>query len=152
MTVVAPTLAGYLDFLQNTVQIPSAALPTNSPYIQLTYDVSVATVNRALCSVSSQIYTLAVYNLATSLLLSWCPDQAGPPPQTYFANAREQWNINNFITGVVNASSDEGTSQSMVVQKAAENFTLDDLQRLKDPYGRQYLQWAQKYGSLWGLT
>lgn len=149
MTAPAPTLGGYLDFLRTSVVISTADLPSDSPYIQLTYDVSLKTVNRALCTVSSLIYTLAVYNLATSLLLSWCPDQAG---RTYFADIRKKWNINDFVTGVVQSSSDEGTSQSMIVQKAAENFTLDDLQRLKDPYGRQYLQWAQKYGTLWGLT
>lgn len=149
MTAICPTLAGYLAFLRTTVQIPVEALPDASPFIAGTYDVSLVTVNRALAQVSGLVYSLAVYNLATSLLISWCPDQDG---QTFFADIRKKWNVNDFISGVVQSTSDNGTSESMVVQQAAENFTLDDLQRLKDPYGRQYLQWAQKYGALWGLT
>jgi hypothetical protein len=37
-------------------------------------------------------------------------------------------------------------NRSKVVPKPAEDFTLADLQYLKDPYGRTYLQLAQRFG------
>ncbi len=41
----------------------------------------------------------------------------------------------------------------MVVQEAAKNFTLANLQNLKTPWGRTYLGFAQAYGpSIIGLS
>lgn len=144
-----PTLAGYLAFLRDTVQITTVYLPDNAPVIEETYCIARDTVNLAFCKVVPRIYTLMVYNLATSFLLAWAPDQAD---KTYFADLRAKWKINDFLSGVVESTSDNGSSESMVVQEAAKNFTIANLQQLKDPYGRQYLGWAQSYGSLWGIS
>jgi hypothetical protein len=41
----------------------------------------------------------------------------------------------------------------MVVPGQAENFTLSDIQLSKDPYGRAYLGFAQKFGqTIFGMT
>ena len=75
------------------------------------------------------------------------------PPQAYFAYSRKVWNIYGFVSGVVQSTNDESSGVSMVVQEAAKNFTLGDLQNLKTPYGRKYLSFAQDYGpSAWGLS
>lgn len=149
MTISAPTLAGYTDFLRNVAKINPTVLPGNTPVIEMSYCIALEIVNLSLALMGCRIYALAVYNLATSNLLSYAPDQSG---STYFEDIRKKWNLNDFITGVVESTSDNGSSESMVVQDAAKTFTLSNLQNLKDPYGRAYLAFAQDYGTLWGLT
>ena len=72
--------------------------------------------------------------------------------QGYFTAIRQSLGINNLALGVLQSSSDEGTSASYVVPDFLKNLSLADLQYIKDPYGRQYLAFAQRYGSLWGLN
>jgi len=52
----------------------------------------------------------------------------------------------------VGASEDEATSQTLLTPEAMKGLTLADLQNLKTPWGRQYLAFAQSYGTLWGIT
>lgn len=163
-----PNQAGFLTFVRNVMGISMAVLPDNSVAIPYAYEIARAIVNTSLAQVPianllpgiSTVYDLAVYNLAGSNLINFAQDVPGAPdilgsspPAPYFENLRQRWNITGFVSGVIQSASDEGTSESMVVQKAAEDFTLADLQLLKDPYGRQYLALAQKYGpNIWGLT
>jgi len=154
---VGPTLAGFLNFLRTTVAIPTTALPDNSPFIQTAYDFAVMIVDPTLASVPSpatspNYYAQALYNLGADALVNVCPDQAGPPPQTFFSDLRTKLHINEFVSGVISSSADESTSQSMVVQKAAELFTMLDLQTLKTPWGRQYMALAQQGGYLVGIS
>ena len=65
---------------------------------------------------------------------------------------RKNFGVNNFTAGVITSASDNGTAESMAVGMGLQNLTLTDLQRLKDPYGRQALSWMQDIGTLWGLT
>jgi hypothetical protein len=160
-----PTLAGFLLFIRNGMGITTTVLPDSSVWITYAYNVAVALVNQALSTVvvdpvaGTTIYTLAVYNLAASNLLNFAqdlPDAAivpgSDPPQPFFAYTRSKWNMTSFVSGVVQSTSDEGTSMSVVVPKQLEELTLANLQQLKDPYGRVYLQFAQDYGTLWGLS
>ncbi len=100
-------------------------------------------------TVPVSIYTLAVYNLGGSNVLNYAPDQTG---ETFFADARKAFNINAFVSGVIQSTNDESTGGSFVVQEAAKNFTLANLQQLKDPYGRAYLAFAQSYGEIVGYN
>ena len=170
-----PTLAGFQNFIISTMGISTTILPSNSPVIAFAFAVALSIVNPALrCigipqadSTGAQlnsggwsIFALAVYNLAGSNLISYAQDQpdapavkGSDPPLPFFAWTRKQWNTNGFVSGVISGSSDEGTSQTLVVQEAAKNFTLANLQALKDPYGRQYLALAQSYGpETWGMS
>lgn len=171
-----PTIADFLTFLSGTVGIPASALPASSPFPQYALDNAVAIVNPALSNacaggwpagyvsgsnLGSLIYIEAVYNLATSNLLNYCPDVVPsvvyPPGDAaglgFFAYTRNKWDMTSFIGGVINSTSDEGTSESMTVPDYFQLFTVADLQTLKDPYGRRYMGLAQKYGSnLWGLS
>lgn len=145
-----PTLAGFLTFIRMVMGISSATLPDNSPTITDAYNWAIEIVNVAIQQVSGVAYQKAVYCLAGDYVINWAPDQTG---QTYFADLRKEFNIMQFTAGVVNSSSDEGTSSSLTVPKAAENFSLSDLQNLKTIYGRQYLAIAQKYGpTIWGMN
>lgn len=143
--------------------ITTAQLPDDSDTITFAFCVALQIVNKAICSASQLMYNLAVYNLAGSNVINYAqdplpivpypPNQEPPSTVGYFGYLRGQWGIYAFVAGVIQSSSDESTSQSMIVQEAAKNFTLANLQNLKDPFGRQYLAIAQSVGpSAWGLT
>jgi hypothetical protein len=165
MTAPQPTLAGFQNFIKNVMKVPASALPVTSPFIGYAFANALALVNPALRVVcipqfdaaqvelnsgGFSIYSEAVYNLAADNLINYAPDQNG---SKYFAKLRKQLNITGFVSGIVQASADESTSVSLVVQDAAKNFTLANIQNLKTPYGRQYLGWAQSYGpSTWGIS
>lgn len=71
----------------------------------------------------------------------------------FFQWLRAKWNLNTSVTGVVNSSSDQSTSAGFQVPAQLMSLTLSDLQRLKTPFGRAYLEIAQEYGqTLVGLT
>ena len=159
--VSPPTLAGFQDFIQNVMGINTTVLPTTNPVIAMAFAVALEIVNRLICQVSPLMYALAVYNLAGDNLLNYAQDQpgapavpgSGDPGLPFFAYTRKTLDLNGFISGVIQSSSDQGTGNSMVVQEAAKNFTLADLQNLKTPYGRQYLAIAQRYGpTIVGVT
>lgn len=162
-----PTLAGFQAFIANVMAIKPVDLPPTSPVIPMAFAVALAIVNTALQAVSiptmdgagvalavpgsvGTIYDLAVYNLAGSNLLNYAQDQPG---RRYFARLRKKLNITGFVSGVVQSSGNEASNVSLVVQEAAKNFTLANLQQLKDPYGRRYLELAQSYGpTTWGIS
>lgn len=164
-----PTVAGFINFVRTVMGIGTDVLPDDAPIIPVVFSVAQNIVNPALrtvCYDSRSVggvqissYVWAVYNLAGSTLLNFgqdlpdAPDVRGSdPPAPFFQNIRKVWNLTGFTPGVVQASSDVSTSVSLVVLEAAKNFTLRDLQNLKDPYGREYLATSQDYGEIWGLS
>lgn len=165
MTAPQPTLADFQTFITQTMQVPSAALPAGSPWPGIALGISLGIVNQSLINMpipqfdaagvalntgGFSVYSQCVYYLAADTLLNITPDVPG---FTYFARQRRKFNLNGFTSGVVQSSSNEASSVSMVVQDAAKAFTLANVQQLKTPYGRQYLQLAQSYGpSTFGIT
>jgi len=155
---ITPTRAGFLLFIRNVMGVSTTLLPDNSTSIDLALALALDIANTDINLISPSQYTWAVYNLGGSNLLTYAQDvvntpvQGSDPPTPYFAWARKQFNINGFVSGVIQSAGDEGTNSSMVVQEAAKNFTLGNLQNLKDPYGRAYLAIAQDMGDLWGMT
>jgi hypothetical protein len=173
MVATQPTLAGFINFVRTIVGISTEVLPDDSPFFGWAFAVALAIVNpalRAVCVPSQDstgaqltggqtytIFALAVFNLAADNLFNYAQDPTDAEVYKnnlpYFAFFRNQWNINGFVSGVISGSSDETTSQTLVVQEAAKNFTLANLQNLKTPYGRAYLGFAQDYGpSSWGMN
>jgi hypothetical protein len=179
---IQPTLAGFVSFCRTIVGITTDQLPDSSPYFGWAFAVALAIVNPALASVpipsvdsvgaelnagGFSIYSQAVFNLAADNLFNFAQDPPGAPlvpgsgdPKSgdpeglpLFQFSRKKWNINGFVSGVIDASGDETTNQHLVVQEAAKNFTLANLQSLKTPYGRAYLAFAQTFGpTTWGMT
>lgn len=167
-----PTLASFINFVRTIVGITTEVLPDDSPYLGWAFAVALSIVNPALrCNPVPQFdstgavlnsggfttYALAVFNLGADNLFNYAqdlPDAAAYKNDLpYFAYFRSLWNVNGFVSGVISASADESTSQSLVVQEAAKNFTLGNLQNLKTPYGRAYLAMAQDYGpETWGIS
>lgn len=159
---LTPTLEGFTTFVYNQMAIPVSALPTDSPYIPMAYNIALDIVTKSLAQVSCDIYTLAIYNLGGSNILNFAPDQVGAlpvegsdPPLPYFAHLRSSqgYNMISFVAGVVSSTGDQGTAVGLLNPDFMKNLTLADLQYLKDPFGRQYLAFAQRYGpTIWGLT
>lgn len=150
-----PTLAGFNEFIRNVMGITTAQLPVNSPVISWVFNYAVNIVNNALQAIPNSnrafwnVYAIAVYNLAGDRLVNYAPDQTG---MCFFQDLRTSLGLNSSVLGVINSTSDNGTSQSMSVPDWTNNLTIADLQTLKTPWGRNYLGIAQSYGTLWGLT
>lgn len=158
-----PTLAGFISFIRNVMQISADNLPDNAAVISYALSFALARVNPALNGagyapgvVGTQPvswYTTAVYNLGGDGIINYAPDPVAPGDTSYFTDLRTKMNIGAFVSGVISSAGDEGTNESMVTSKAFENLTMFDLQNLKTPYGRQYLAIAQMYGpSIVGLS
>ena len=149
-STTVPTLAGFVWFVQNQMGISTQVLPTSSIYLTWAYGLAVSIVNQAFQCVPGPMYMLMVYNLGGSNLINFAQDQPG---QTYFADLRKALNINSLTSGLVASSSDEGTSVSLLNPDFIKTLTIADLQYYKDPYGRTYLGYAQRYGpSAWGVS
>lgn len=159
MAAIGPTLGGFLGFVRGVMGIDPLLLPDDSPALGWAFSVALMIVNPQLALIASpypspapvqtDLYSLAVYNLAGDNLINFAPDQTG---RTYFADLRTQFKISNFAAGVVQSASDEGTSSTLAVPDALKALTIGQLQNLKTPYGRQYLSFAQSAGTLWGLS
>ena len=151
-----PTLAGFQWFVTNIMGISATYLPTTSPVIPWVFSIALNIVNPDLQVVgmsaqnglpATNMYNVAVYNLAASLLLNTAQDQPG---YEYFADQRAKFGTAKFTAGVVASSSDVTTSESLDVAQWAKGLTVGQLEQLKDPYGRMYLTIAQSYGpTIW---
>lgn len=153
------TLGGFTAWVYSAMGVPQAALPENSPWIEYAYAVACATVNLQLSAVPGPIYLLAVYNLGGDRLVNWAQDQPGvlypadnPKGLGYWAYLRQQYGVNTFVAGVINSSSDEGTSESLTVPAVFESLLPGQLQNLDTPWGRAYLGFAASINSAWGIS
>jgi len=154
-----PTEVGFSAWVYGVMGVPAEYLPSTSPVIGYAYNTAAATVNTAFMCVPGPIYLQMVYNLAGHLLATWAPDVPGfiyitveTTQYGFFQYLRKQNNMLGFTTGIVQSSSDEGTSASMVVPKQAENLTVGQLQLTTTVWGRTYLGYAQDYGTNWGIS
>lgn len=148
-TQVQPNTTDLYAFLTTVAGVPSAALPSTSPYLAWSLSYAEEMTLLVLNLVGQDCYCFAVYCLATSFLINWCPDQPGG---TYFQNLRAQWNLTGFVGGTVQASADQATSESLLAPEFLQGLTLTQLQALKDPYGRQWLSMCQELGPIWGIS
>lgn len=156
MITPPPTQSGFLAFVRNQMQINSTVLPDNSDSIATAFQVAMELANQAINAVSPVIYTVMVYNLAGANLINFAIDVQPPviyqDGLTYFEFLRKQFGLTSFVGGTVASTSDEGTSESLNVPRNLENLTTADLQLLKTPWGRVYLQYAEQYGTIWGIS
>jgi hypothetical protein len=98
-----------------------------------------------------------VYNCGGAILVNTAPDvpgnlSTGLPAQTYFADLRASFGLNKPSYGVVQSTSDAGTSTTLAVPDGLANLTIGDLQFIKTPWGREYLSYAADFGGVFGLT
>lgn len=148
-TQTKPNTTDLYTFLTTVAGIPTAALPSTSAYIAWALSYSEEQTLLVLRAIGQDYYCFAVYLLATSFLINWCPDQPG---QTFFVELRKSWNISGFVGGIVSSTADQGTSESMDMPDFIKGLTLMNLQQLRDPFGRQYLSMTQEVGNVWGIS
>lgn len=148
-TQPTPNGTDLATFLQTVAGIPTSALPANSPYIPWALSYAEEMTLLVLNAVGQDFYCMAVYCLATSFLINWCPDQMGG---TYFQTLRQKWDITGFIGGTIQSSADQATSESLLAPDFLSGLTLQNLQALKDPFGRQWLAMNQELGPIWGIS
>lgn len=142
-------MTDFTTFLRNVVGIDPLYLPDNSPTIGYAFDIAASMVNTALAVLPGNLYALAIYNFAADSVINFAPDQDG---RTYFLDLRTSLGINTFVPGVISSSSNSPTSQSTLNPEFMKNLTFGDLQLMKTPYGRTYLNMAQSYGTIWGVA
>ena len=151
MTVPLPNMTDYLAFIR-AQGIPVQALPDDSPIIQVTFDLAMDWVYRRIQCASRVWYARAVYLFALDRRINFASDPIECGTDGYFATLRSKLGINTASTGIIQASSDNSTSQSWMIPDALKNLSLADLQNLKTPYGREYLAIASQFSPIWGLT
>ena len=150
-----PTLAGFQDFITSVMGINALYLPPDALVIGYAFAVALAIVNPELRGIPPHcwmptpgvpqisIYAIAVYNLAGSNVINFAQDQPG---RTYFRKKRKELDINSWQAGVVASTADSSTSTALLNPEFMKGLTLENLQQLKDPWGRAYLGIAQAYG------
>lgn len=142
-----PNLTDFYTFVTNQ-GVPSSDLPSTSEYLAwaLNYAIEVALpgpqIGAGLAGYAGS-YVMATYNLGLHQLLKVAQDVSG----NFFATVRQTYGLTSPKVGVVMASEDQGTSQTLVVPEFFSRLTLSDLDLMKTPYGREYLGYAQMYGS-----
>jgi hypothetical protein len=148
-TSTRPNTTDLYTFLQTIAQVPTAALPSSSAYLSWALSYAEEKTLLVLYAIGQDYYCFAVYLLATSFLINWCPDQSG---QTFFQALRKQWNLTGFVGGTVQSSADESTSESLLSPEFLKSLTPMQLQALRDPFGRQWLGMQADMGVAWGLS
>ena len=142
-----PNLTDFTNFVYSNAEVPEAALPLGSPWLSYAFNKAMALVY-FVPQVAALEYVWAVYNCGTHILFKITPDQPG---QTFFKDTRKDWKLLQIEIGVIQSSSDEGTSQSFAIGDGMKNMTIGDLNFYKSPYGREYLAYAQDAGpNIWG--
>lgn len=143
-----PNLTDFTTYVQDQ-GATTTYLPVPSDYLDyaLNYALSVA-IGSEVGFVSglsgyANPYVMAVYNLGMHQLLKITPDQNG---QTWFADQRTAYKLLQFQAGPVVASSDQSTAQTLAEPEFLKNLSMRDLDLIKTPWGRWYLEYAQQYG------
>lgn len=158
-----PTLSGFTAWIFGSgMGVPASYLASDDPNIQLCYDIAIKTVRLGFACVAPPVYQMMVYNLGGHYLAQFAQDPSplpDPPfivtdgiPYGFWSYLRKSTGMNGFVTGLVTASSDEGTSVSLAQPKWADNLTAGQLQLTNSPWGRTYLGWAQDAGTAWGMS
>lgn len=148
-TQKTPNVTDLYTFLTTVAGVPTTALPADSPYLAWALSYAEEMTLLALRLVGQDFYCFAVYCLATSFLLNWCPDQPG---QTFFTKARADMKLTSFTPGVVNSAADQGTSDGLLSPEFMQGLTMQNLQALSDPFGRQWLAMSMENGPIWGIS
>jgi hypothetical protein len=136
-----PNLADFTTFCQDQ-GIVASYTTSSSDYFQWAFDW--AQNDAMTCpQMPAQLYVLAVYNLGADRFIRIAQDDG---QGTYYQTQRQQFGVLQFKPGVVMASGDGDTSQTLVVPDWYRTLPLGAQEQLKTPWGREYLAYAQMYG------
>jgi hypothetical protein len=144
-----PTLAGFVTFCRTVAGINSTVMPDNDPGFDRAFTLAQEWIPCELAQISAIFFTDCTYSWGVSIILQQQLDQTG---QTFFADMRAAYGVNNLVPGVITSDADESTSTTLTTGKSLSNLSLTDLQRIKDPFGRQAIAYLMDMGTLWGLS
>lgn len=148
-----PNIPDYTLFLADGVGIDPVYLPPSSPFIGYAFNQAMGLVINIPTLNSGIDYTRAVYNCAAHIQMEITPDQqVSGVPYTFFKDSRKVYDLLLPTSGLVQSTSDEGTSTTFAVPDALAQLTLHDLDFMKTPWGRRYLAFLQAFGGIWGLS
>ena len=147
-TPVAIGTAYAINSLATGGATPPSASTANSPWVTWAYNQALA-LTLFIPTVAGLSYTTALYNGAGHILLTITPDQTG---QTFVQDQVKAYGLLAPSSGVISASSDQGTANSFTVPEQFTNFTVEDLNFFRTPYGRTFLAYHQSFGEICGLT
>lgn len=149
MAETIPTLAGFVTFCRDIAGITPEVMPDADAGFDRAFSIAQGMIPLELCQLSPVIFTDCTYCWGVSVLVQFQQDQPG---ETFFSDMRSAYGVNNLVPGVISATSDEGTATSLTVGKSLANLSLTDLQRIKDPFGRQAIAYLMELGTSWGLS
>lgn len=136
-----PDLADFTSYCQ-AQGIVAAYTLTTDPTFAAAYDWAID--DALTCpNMPGTLYTFAVYNFGADRFIRIAQDNG---LGTFYADQRSTYNVFDFRPGVVMASGQGPTSQTLVVPEWYRELPLSGQELLKTPWGRQYLSYAQMYG------
>jgi len=158
-----PTLQGFTAFVRQKMGIPATILPDGDSCIEAAFWAAMTICNpylQLICNpdpakATNTYFTWMVYNLGGDFLVRYAVDNPAltPPNDTYFQTLRQKMGMNTVTPGMIQSSSDQGTSVSYMIPGWYQDMTLKDQMLLQTPWGSAYLMLAQAYGpTIWGLT
>lgn len=136
-----PNLTDFTTYATNQGVVASYTTPS-SEYFDWAFNRA---LNQALYAptIVAIEYVLAVYNLGVDRFIRLAMDDG---QGTFYQDQRKTFNILDFRPGVVMASGDNSTSQTLVVPEYYRELPMWAQQLLKTPWGRDYIAYAQMYG------
>lgn len=144
----------FTDFITNVAGFPADSFPSTSTLILTAqrWGMGMVPYQFQLVCPAPDIYQLAVCCAGASFIINWAPDAPDAANPTYFADLRKKYGIQSSQIGLLTSASDNGTGDSFQLPDWAKEASMQDLQWLRDPFGRQLLGMLQQFGSLWGLS
>lgn len=144
MAFTNPTTPNLVDFTTYATNqgVVAPYTASDSEYFQWAFNRALNQALEAPCMASIE-YILAVYNLGTDRFVRLAMDDG---LGTFYQVQRGTFNILDFRPGVVMASGDGPTSQTLVVPDWYKDLPMWAQELLKTPWGREYISWAQMYG------
>ncbi len=136
-----PNLADFTTFATNQGVVASYTT-SSSEYFDWAFNRAMAQALNAPSIVAIE-YVLAVYHLGTDRFIRLAMDDG---QGTFYSTQRANFGILDFKPGVVMASGDGPTSQTLVVPDYYKTLPMWAQELLKTPWGREYIAYAQMYG------
>ncbi|MGC9216179.1 hypothetical protein [Acidithiobacillus sp.] len=141
MSWTTPDITDFTTFCQNQ-GIVASYTAVGSEYFQWAFDWAMAQAMQCP-QMPASLYVRAVYNFGADKFLYLAQDNG---QGTFYADQRAAFGILQFKPGVVMASGDGPTSQTLVVPDWYRGIPINVQEQLKTPWGREYLGYAQQYG------
>ena len=137
-----PNLTDFTTYATNQGVVASYTTST-SEYFDWAFNWAMSDAMTCGGNMPSIQYVRAVYNLGVDRFIRIAQDGTSG---TFYQDQRAQFGILVFKPGVVMATGDQGTSDTLVVPDWYRNIPMNTQQLLKTPWGREYIGYAQMYG------